>query len=312
MALLGCFSENKPTFYIGVNHWLGYAPLYLSYLNSPPKNNEYTVIPLESASDVMTSLRNGTLEAGALTLDEVITLANEGIELDIVLVFDISNGADSLLVKPEVGSIHALRGQTVAVEYTAVGALLLTRALEQASMTLSDINLMNCPLNMHVQCYSKASAVVTFEPEKSTILELGALELFNSSQIKGEIIDVLAVRRDVHEKYVSEIQQVIKQYFKGYEDLYVQQDPKWLNQLSDFSSLTQEQLKVAYRGIEAVDIHGNIRLMQGESPKLSDRIAFMKNFLVERGLYLIEMDPLLLSTLIIFKGSNEKSLFSQR
>ena len=64
-----------------------------------------------SASDIMHAMRNDVLEGAALTLDETLSLIDDGIDLKVILVMDISNGADVLLAKPEIQSIADLRGE---------------------------------------------------------------------------------------------------------------------------------------------------------------------------------------------------------
>ena len=86
---------------VGSNVWPGYEFLYLAR-EKGLYDESIRLVELASASDVMDALRAGDIEAGALTLDETITLASEGVDLVVVLVFDISAGADVLMTKPSI------------------------------------------------------------------------------------------------------------------------------------------------------------------------------------------------------------------
>lgn len=283
MLLLGlssCSDTESPTLRIGLNHWIGYAPLYLSYASNPPKSNEYQVIPFGSASDVMHSLRNGTLEAGALTLDEAITLSNEGIELDIIMIFDMSYGGDALLTKQGLNSIQHLKGKSIAVEHTAVGAVLLSGALKSVGLSNSDVLVKNCPFNKHTYCYEQYDAVVTFEPVLTELKSKGAVELFSSKEIPGQIIDVLAVRSDIHKYHKDQLRNVTQAYFKVRDKLHTK-GSDYYDELTEFTQLDKEQLGLAFLGIQVLSLKENIEFMTGENPRLKKSAEDMKQFLIE-------------------------------
>lgn len=128
---------------IGTNNWPGYEPLYLARDLGHYKGTPIKLVELPSTSEVMHALRNRTLEGAALTLDETLTLLDSGFHLKIILVMDFSDGGDVLLAKPEIASLSALRGKRVAVEYTAVGAIILDAALNAAGLSASDITIVS-------------------------------------------------------------------------------------------------------------------------------------------------------------------------
>lgn len=122
LLLLSCGPAPEPLLRIGTNTWPGYEPLYLARSLGYYEGSPITLVELTSASEVIHALRSGTLEGAALTLDEVLTLLDDGFDLKVVLVMDFSNGGDVLLAKPGIDSTADLRGKRIAVEYTAVGA----------------------------------------------------------------------------------------------------------------------------------------------------------------------------------------------
>jgi NitT/TauT family transport system substrate-binding protein len=183
---------------IGMNVWPGYEPLFLARQQGALEEKDFRLVEMSDASEVSRAFRNGTLEAACLTLDEVLYTVQDGMDPVILLALDFSQGADVLLARPEIGSLGELKGRRVAVEVTAVGVYMLTRALQQAGLTEKDITLVYLPIEKHLAAYreGKVDAVVTFEPVRSKLLALGAVDLFNSAKIPGEVVDVLVVRRD--------------------------------------------------------------------------------------------------------------------
>ena len=122
-----------------------------------------------SSSEVIRAYRNGDLEAVAITIDETFLLAETQPNIRIVLVTDISNGADVILAKPEIQSLKDLKGRRVGVESTALGAFVITRALGQVGLSPKDIEIVSLGVSEQERAFKQGivDAVVTFEPVRS-------------------------------------------------------------------------------------------------------------------------------------------------
>ena len=204
---------------IGSNLWPGYEPLYaareLGYLNT----ERIKLVELPSASDVMDSIRLGNLEGGALTLDETLSLIAEGEDMVVILVFDISAGADMLLARDNIHSLPELAGRNIAVETTAVGALMVKSALDMAGLKASQVNIIHMPLTDHLAAFRAhhIDAAVSFEPFSSELRKAGAHVLFDSSAIQGQIVDVLAVKRSAINERLSDLRHLLRAYYQIHE-----------------------------------------------------------------------------------------------
>lgn len=116
----------------------------------------------------------------------------------VVLAIDESRGADQLLLAHHLPDLKALKGQAVAVTPNSLGPFLVSRALEQAGMTLQDVSLPNIPLReMPARLASgELNAAAMSPPFSSWALRTGkARVVFDSSSIPGEIHNVLVVDR---------------------------------------------------------------------------------------------------------------------
>lgn len=279
----GCAPDHAPPFRVGLNNWPGYAPLYLSSLLNPASASDFQLIPMASSADVMHGIRSGTLEAGALTLDEVITLANDGIALRIVLIFDISMGGDAILGKPFIESLSDLRNRTVAVENSTVSALVLRRAMDIAQLTENDIDLMYCPLQNHLTCFNEADAIVTFEPMKSKIQNVGAHILFDSQDMPNEILDVLAVTESAYPALSTTINSMVADYYQTVASLNADNNFAHAT-LAEFTGLTIDELDRAYEGIELPTALQAKTLMSGQPSPLAQLIDHTTEVLRDQGL----------------------------
>nr|WP_127471405.1 hypothetical protein [Thiomicrorhabdus aquaedulcis] len=99
--------------------WLGYQPIHLAQQhNLLPA--EFSLIHTTSALQTQQKLRNAELDAGYLTLDEVLLLKEQGVDLTIVLVTNVSTGADKILARQPNQTKHDIIGKTLAYEAGAV------------------------------------------------------------------------------------------------------------------------------------------------------------------------------------------------
>ncbi len=143
LALAACGEPVVPPLTVGMNPWVGYDPLVLARDRGLTDAEQLRVVELASASETLRHLRNGLLDAAMLTLDETLRLAESGVAVRIVAVLDESTGGDAVLAAPRITSPAQLKGEFVAVEDSAVGALLLQRMLTKAGLTRADVRVTN-------------------------------------------------------------------------------------------------------------------------------------------------------------------------
>ena len=170
----GCSDPPGRALKVATNQWLGYEPLYLArYQNS--YKTPIDIVQFPSSSDVMRAFRNGNLDAAALTLDEVMFLASQGEDLVVLMALDFSNGADVVLGWPPVTQLKDIEGKQVGVENTALGAMMLSAALDHAGLVASDVSIRNLPEDEQYQAFMqhKVDVLVTFEPLSTRLRNKG-------------------------------------------------------------------------------------------------------------------------------------------
>ena len=268
-AISACSEE--PTLRIGSNKWPGYEPFYLARDLHAFDRSDINLVELPSASDVMQYLRNGALDGGMLTLDEVITLIEENVPLRVILVMDVSNGADALLAQPDIKKLDNIKGKRVGVELSALGALMLESVLEASKLEVEQIKIVPLTFDHHENAFrTKAvDAVITFEPTRSRLLADNAVELFNSSQIPGRIIDVLVVREEILQTQTGHLRKLLAGYFEA-RRLMDSQPKIAVSKMAPRVNMEAEALQMAYAGMHLPDIQENQQWLGTQSPKLID------------------------------------------
>ncbi len=198
VALLGCQPESD-SIRIGSNRWLGYAPIYLADDLGWTAPSGIRLVEYPNTTGVLRGFRNGMLDAAMLTLDETLLLQDSAAELDleIILVTNVSAGADALFARAPLTRLKDLAGQRIGVENTALGAYFLSRVLDQAGLRIDDLQVVSLPVHEQAAAFAAGDvdAVITFASEGPTLESKGARRIFDSRRLPGEIVDVLVVDR---------------------------------------------------------------------------------------------------------------------
>ncbi len=198
VALLGCQPESD-SIRIGSNRWLGYAPIYLADDLGWTAPSGIRLVEYPNTTGVLRGFRNGMLDAAMLTLDETLLLQDSAAELDleIILVTNVSAGADALFARAPLTNLKDLADQRIGVENTALGAYFLSRVLDQAGLRIDDLQVVSLPVHEQTAAFAAGDvdAVITFASEGPALESKGARRIFDSRQLPGEIVDVLVVDR---------------------------------------------------------------------------------------------------------------------
>lgn len=232
ISMSACNRSSDKPLSIAMNDWTGYLPMVYARDKGLLDHKLVHLATLGSTTETLQQFRAGTVDAVTVTLDEALLLKSEGYDIAIVLVMDVSNGADAIVAKPGINSLAQLKGKRIGVENAAVGAYVLTRALEKAGLTILDITAVPMTTYEQASYFDSANidAVVTFEPVKSQLIRMGGRVIFDSSMIPDEIIDVLAVKRECLDKEADKIKHAIDAWFQSIEYMQAHTDEsvQWL------------------------------------------------------------------------------------
>lgn len=263
-TLVGCHRP-EPLLRVSGIVWVGYEPLFLADRLDLIPAERIRLIESPSNTNSLMQLSTGEVEAATLTLDEFILARAGGIRVDIVLVFDTSQGADVVMVRPEIESPADLRGCRVGVEQTAAGALMLTRALEAGGLAPDDIERVSLVSSEHVDAFRRGDvdAVISYEPFATRLASAGARRLYDSSAFPGLITDVLVVRREAIESMPQSIEKLIDAYFEALAVL--RSSPGRAHVLiAPRLGLSVGEVSRAFDGVHLLDIRDNHRWLGGD------------------------------------------------
>jgi NitT/TauT family transport system substrate-binding protein len=235
---------------IGAHVWPGYEFMFLAKDEGWLDDKRLALIETGSATGSLEALAADTIDGAALTLDEVIRARANGLPLTIVLVFNVSAGADALVAKAELTHLAELKNKRVGVEVGALGALMLAHVLARAGLQRGDVQEISIAADSHLNAWTagEVDALITYQPTLTALEERGARMLFDSRDIPDTIFDVLAVRSDRLEKHGPALRNLIAGHFRGLNALKRNPQDTAFRLARRLGLLGQEVMR-AYRGL---------------------------------------------------------------
>lgn len=221
VLLGGCSGPAEPTLRVGTYPWPGFATLHHARAIGGLDPARVQLVDFDSAGAVMRALRDGSIDAAGLALNEALLVADEIRGTRVVLAFGQSTGGDAVLARPPINRLQQLRGKRVGTETEAEGGYILMRVLDRAGLKQGDLEVVDLPLEAQEQAYlsGRVDAVITMDPVRARLLTAGANELFSSRQIAGELVDVLLVRERVSETHARALQSLVNAHFRALDSI---------------------------------------------------------------------------------------------
>ena len=270
VLLAGCMRAPETALRIGTNVWIGSEPLYLARELGRLDPTTVQLVEYPSASEVLRAFRNQAIDGMVISLDETFELAADGFQPRIILVVDVSHGADVVVGRHGMRSMRDLKGKSVAVESSALGAFVLSRALAINGMQAGDVNAVHLESNEQPSAFEKGQVdgAVTFDPYRAQFLQAGAATLFDSTQIPGEIVDLLAVRASAIEKQPKALQLLLGGWFDAID--YIKRSPAdAARRMGIRQQTTGEQFLKAQQGLRIPSREENLKMLGGVAPELA-------------------------------------------
>ncbi len=270
-TLAGCRGP-VPPLTIAWHPWPGYAPLQLAHSLGWWDGQPLQRLATGSASESLAQLRAGRAQAAALTLDEVLGAHANGLPLRVVAVFNVSEGADVVLTRPERSTPAQWRGARLGHEDGAVGELMTGAWLAAVGLQRDEVQMVLAPFDQHEALWARGEVdvLVTFEPVATRLQQRGAVRIFDSSLLPADtaIVDVLAVHPDSLPSQASAGRALLRQCFAAQRHLHVLPvDSAY--RLAPWLDLPRETLWTSFRGLRLTDWTDNRAWLLGPPPRLT-------------------------------------------
>ena len=193
------FAAPKKDFKLAWSIYVGWMPWQWANDNGIVKKwaDKYgikiDVVQFNDYVELINQYTAGAFDALTVTnMDTVAVPAVGGVDSTAVIVGDFSNGNDAVILKDKT-ELAAIKGQKVNLVQFSVSHYLLDRALASIGLLEKDVTVVNTSDADMAAAFAtpEVTAVTTWNPITSEILQRkDAHNVFNSSQIPGEIMDL--------------------------------------------------------------------------------------------------------------------------
>ena len=160
-------------------------------------NIKVDVVQLNDYVESINQYTAGSFDGCTMTNMDALTIpAAGGVDSTALIIGDFSNGNDGIVMKGEGKKLADLKGKQVNLVEMSVSHYLLARALESVKLSEKDVRVVNTSDADLVAAFKTkgVSTVVTWNPLLAEVAATPKVSmLFNSSQIPGEIIDLMVV-----------------------------------------------------------------------------------------------------------------------
>ncbi|MCI4677864.1 putative urea ABC transporter substrate-binding protein [Rhodoblastus acidophilus] len=206
LSIGGAAAQAKKNFKVAWSIYVGWMPWGYAADTGIVKKwaDKYGItIDVKQFNDYVESINQytaGAYDAVTITNMDALSIPSAGgVDTTAMIVGDFSNGNDAVILKNKT-KLADIKGQKVNLVEFSVSEYLLARALESINMSERDVKIVNTSDSDMAAAYKTpdVTAVVTWNPIVNEILAApDAHKVFDSSQIPGEIMDLMVVNTKV-------------------------------------------------------------------------------------------------------------------
>jgi NitT/TauT family transport system substrate-binding protein len=279
LAISARAADLKP-YRIGYNSWIGYISLFVAEEKGyfTDEGLAVTKTSFSSPGDGLKPLLAGDLDAHFTTVDStIIALDKAPGQLRVVYLTDTSAGADAVVAIKDIATVKDLKGHTVAATLGECNFLLLTKALDAAGLTESDVKITNMSADDAGAAFAagKIDVAVTWEPWITQVsAEQKGHVIFSSKMVPNLILDCVTISSATADKKSAETKAFLRALNKANEFVIAHPD--------EAAALTEKALEMKAADIAAMipkvklyGLAGNLAELGGDAlPPAKDLAIF--------------------------------------
>lgn len=263
-ALAGCAPPDPPL-RVGLLEWPPYEILRLARLSGDLPAERFELVQFWSPAEASRAYANGGIDIVALPLDYEIRLAEGRNDHRAFIIIDESTGGDAIISRRPLDSLASIAGSTIGLESSELGIHMLSRLLDHAGLTAADVDLVFHDYPDQVDAWRNGSIdlMITYEPNRSRLLQLGGQVIFSSADIPGEVIDVFIARQSQIEARNADFRRFSHTWFSAVRE-WEHDSQSAASQLAPRLGMTSDAFVDAMSRVRLITLDENRRRLAGK------------------------------------------------
>lgn len=270
LGLIACVEPPKRPLRVGLLVWPPYELFFLARHHGDFGETPIELIDFSANADLTGAFESRTIDAFCVTTDLYLDELGADSDARIVMVVDVSAGADALVAQPGIESIEGLKGRRVGLSPSSLGVYVVSRALESAGLSLKDVELQYLDEIEQFDAFTtgRVDAVAAYEPTVTELVKAGGIRLFDSSSIPDEIVDVLIVHKEFIDRDPAAVQALVNGFLRARTRL-IEQPRESAAVLAPREGISSEDFLQSFEGVRLPDLEENRRMLSGVDPPLT-------------------------------------------
>jgi NitT/TauT family transport system substrate-binding protein len=167
----------------------------------------------------------GNIDGMGFSQYDLVQHVAAGNDLVGVAAIDYSEGAEALIARPDIHTLHDLKGKRLALTRNTYLEYLLSVVAEREGFNVGDITLLDRSQEEALADFQagRADAVFLWEPQSAAALKSGGRSLFSTRDFPGLTYSVLTFRREFVNEHPREIAALMQVWHRA--ERYTREHP---------------------------------------------------------------------------------------
>lgn len=276
LNLSGCGRADEQQLVVVGNSWLGYQPFYmLSALHPEQLPQNIELVMLASDNTVLRMVSNQAVQGSFLSLDNALAVqTTSGIDYCVALALSFSNGADAVVANSARWHDASKTDWVVGMEDSPLARYMLNRWLATQAIDRSRIHTQLMSPSLHVDAMQRGSVdvIITYQPFLQQLTMSGNEVIFSSTDIPGEVLDVLVFRLAYWQDHQQRLQQLVSSWNQAISYLEQPTSEEFLA-LSTLSGLTTADIQQILAQIEFFNSQQSLAFLQSDYAAVAEIVS---------------------------------------
>jgi NitT/TauT family transport system substrate-binding protein len=264
---------------IGTQPWIGYGPFWIADEQGFDTDHgvDIKLVNFSGRQELESGFASDKFQAANSATNDLIRLADLGLDFRIVLMQDFSLEADGVLsCNPDIRSIEDVEGAKVAFEEFSVSDVLFRYALNEAGVDFDTIDYVPLPPSdaATAAAAGRVDVAVTYQPYLQTAVNEGdnCEVIFTASENPGLISDGLAVNTELAESNPDAVVGVLQAWGDAV-DYYNENTADAQTIIAENVGSKPEELGSTFKGVELFDLQQSVDFLASDYEALWDEIS---------------------------------------